>query len=201
VAFAFSGAYERFENRKVHILEEANFIDTAYKRIDLLAPATQPEIRQSFREYVDAHLAIYKAAASFKLFRKDYFNARDIEDKLWTQTIAALKVTNDSSATQLFIPAVNNMFETENTGLEMTRVHPPLAIFGLLIGLAILSGFLAGYSTADSESRISLHILCYVAITAFTIYVIIDLEFPRVGLIRVDNFDEILILVRDHMHE
>ena len=33
-----------------------------------------------------------------------------------------------------------------------------------------------------------------------SIYVIVDVEFPRVGLIRVDAADEILIDVRDRMH-
>ena len=32
-----------------------------------------------------------------------------------------------------------------------------------------------------------------------TVYVIIDLEFPRVGLIRVDAADEVLVRVRDSM--
>ena len=51
VAFAFSGAYECFENRKLHIIEEANVINIAYKRISLLAPQTQHALRQSFRGY------------------------------------------------------------------------------------------------------------------------------------------------------
>jgi hypothetical protein len=109
-------------------------------------------------------------------------------------------VTKDPIATQLFLPDLTNMFDVETIGIELTRVHPPVAIFGLLIGLAVLSGFLAGYSTAGSQSKLSLHILSYVAITAFTIYIIIDLEFPRVGMIRVDAFDQILQNARDEMH-
>jgi hypothetical protein len=199
VAFCFSGAYDRFETRKLHIIEEANTIDTAYKRIGLLAPAAQEGLRQSFRDYVDAQLKMYKDTIKFKLFDKEFATSHAIQEQIWTQTLAALKITNDPSAEQLFVPALNDMFDAENGGVEISRVHPPLAIFGLLIGLAILSGFLAGYSTAEKKSKNSLHILSYVAITAFTIYIIIDLELPRVGLIRIDSFDRFLVDVRDSM--
>jgi hypothetical protein len=203
VAFAFSGAYERFENRKLHVMEEANVVNVAYKGIDMMAPETQPALRQSFRDYLEAQLAFYKSAryaANKKIFKGDLTRSEELEDKIWALALNACKVTKDPIATQLFLPDLTNMFDVETIGIELTRVHPPVAIFGLLIGLAVLSGFLAGYSTAGSQSKLSLHILSYVAITAFTIYIIIDLEFPRVGMIRVDAFDQILQNARDEMH-
>jgi hypothetical protein len=32
------------------------------------------------------------------------------------------------------------------------------------------------------------------------VYVILDLEYPRLGLIRVDAFDQVLVNVRDSMN-
>jgi hypothetical protein len=200
IAFAFSGAYDRFENRKIHIIDEANTISTAYQRISMLAPATQPAIRESFKEYVDSRLQLYKDAAHIKLIAQEMQDSTALEDKIWDESLAATKTTNDGAVTELYIAAVNDMFETQNKGLILTRVHPPFAIFGLLIGLAILSGFLAGYTTAENKSKVPLHIFCYISITAFTIYTIIDLEFPRVGLIRIDKFDKIIHIVRDRMN-
>jgi hypothetical protein len=202
VAFAFSGAYERFENRKLHIIEEANVVSTAYERIDLVTPEFQPALRASFRDYIDAQLQFYKNAGNLRLFKQEVEKSLQLEDKIWQQTLAACKGTNDASGsvTQLLIPAVNTMFDTETEGMELTRIHPPAAIFILLLGLAMLSGFLAGYSTAESKTKNPLHILSYVAITAFTIFIILNLEFPRVGMIRVDSFDQILVKARNNMH-
>ena len=45
----------------------------------------------------------------------------------------------------------------------------------------------------------SLHTTTFAAIISLTVYVIIDLEFPRVGLIRVDAADEMLLKVREGM--
>jgi hypothetical protein len=201
VAFAFSGAYERFETRKLHIIEEANAVNTAYKRIDLVAPEFQTALRTSFRDYVDAQLQFYKDAGKVFLFQKDLSISLQLEDKLWQQVLAATKGTNDPSGavSQLFIPAVNTMFDKEIYGMELSRIHPPAAIFLLLLGLAILSGFLAGYSTAESKTKNPVHILSYVGITALTIFIILNLEFPRAGFIRVAEFDQILADVREHM--
>ena len=35
---------------------------------------------------------------------------------------------------------------------------------------------------------------------ALTVYVILDLEYPRLGLIRVDAVDQVLIELRESMH-
>ncbi|MEY3788920.1 MAG: hypothetical protein RLZ75_3128 [Pseudomonadota bacterium] len=53
IAFTFSGATSRFEDRRHLITEEANDIGTAYLRVDLLPSDAQPEIRELFRRYVD----------------------------------------------------------------------------------------------------------------------------------------------------
>ena len=39
----------------------------------------------------------------------------------------------------------------------------------------------------------------YAFIMAVAVYVIIDMEFPRVGLVRVDYVDQILVDLRDSM--
>ena len=60
IAFSFSGAMSRFDARRHLIVDEANAIGTAWLRIDLLPPAVQPELRDLFRRYLDAHLQIYR---------------------------------------------------------------------------------------------------------------------------------------------
>ena len=56
IAFTFSGAGERFQHRRDLILQETNDIGTAWMRIDLLPADAQPQMRQLFREYLDARL-------------------------------------------------------------------------------------------------------------------------------------------------
>ena len=44
-----------------------------------------------------------------------------------------------------------------------------------------------------------MHMLAFAVIMAVTVYVILDLEYPRLGLIRVDAVDQVLVDLRDSM--
>jgi hypothetical protein len=44
-----------------------------------------------------------------------------------------------------------------------------------------------------------IHMISFAAIMAASMYVIIDLEFPRAGLIQLSSFDQVLIDVRQTM--
>jgi hypothetical protein len=63
----------------------------------------------------------------------------------------------------------------------------------MLFVLALASALLAGHGLAGSKRRDWLHMVGYAAIIAVTVYVILDLESPRLGLIRVEAFDQALV--------
>lgn len=199
VAFTFTSAYERFEARKLHIIEEANAIETVYLQTGLLHPDAQKNIRETLREYLASRLAIYNKIAMVSRFSVELNASEQLRNKLWEQTLAACHQTSDHAVSILFIPAVIKMFDIANTRMAITKVHPPVVIFLLLIGLAMMSSFLAGYNMVEHKIYKSVHILIYVLITAFTLYVIIDLELPRLGLIRVDWFDQLLVDELDYI--
>lgn len=193
VAFTFTGAYERFEARAKSIQVEANAIETAYLRLGLLAPADQTILHHSFKTYLDSRLATYHDAPSLKKVYAAWRYSEAIQLQIWNQALVACQTLNSSSTTELVLPAINSMFEIADTRIEMVKDHPPAAVFILLIGLAVISAFLAGYTTAKNQISNSIHILSYVAITAITLYIIIDMEFPRLGLITVNSYDQILV--------
>src|SRR5215831_10356825 len=58
IAFIFAGAAVRFDSRRMLIAEEANAIETAYLRLDLLPLDSQPALRQDFRAYLQSRLAV-----------------------------------------------------------------------------------------------------------------------------------------------
>jgi uncharacterized protein YneF (UPF0154 family) len=197
MAFTFTGAYDRLELRKVSIIQEGGLINTAYLRLDMLAPATQPDVRQIFRDYIDQEILVYKDMIHLRAIKPKWLALEKIKMQLWAQTLAATKTTNDPVATQLILPALNDMFNMAEDRFISIRIHSPPIIFVLLIGLAMISAFLAGYSTAKRKVSHSVYLLSYIAITAFTIYIIVNMEFPRVGLIRVDAFDQVLVHARE----
>src|SRR6186997_1060232 len=53
IAFTFSGAANRFDDRRKLVALEVNAIGTAWLRIDLLPAEAQPGMRELFRRYLD----------------------------------------------------------------------------------------------------------------------------------------------------
>ena len=70
----------------------------------------------------------------------------------------------------------------------------------MLGGWALISALLAGFGMAGARQRSWVHIRGFTIIVSLTVYIIPDLEFPRVGLIRIDAADHLLVDVRQSMN-
>lgn len=192
VAFAFSGAGTRFESRRALITEEANDIGTAYLRVDLLAPALQDDIRREFRLYAALRAAppdLSDAAASAM------WDARtaNLQQSLWAGSLLASQHPDSApQATMLLLPALNAMIDITTTRQMATRNHPPLAIFLMLGGLSLVGSLLVGHAAAGDKVHSRLQPLAFAAIISLAFYLIVDLEFPRAGLIQVGDADRVL---------
>jgi len=99
----------------------------------------------------------------------------------------------------LLVPALNEMIDITTTREMATRNHPPLAVFLLLCGASLVGALLVGYGTSPNKDRSWFHTVVFAAVLSLTVYVILDLEFPRLGLIRVDAADQVLIELRESM--
>src|SRR5262245_28721223 len=60
IAFTFSGAAQPYELRRQLTVDEANAIGTSYLRLDLLPSSRQVALRQKYRAYTEARLAVYR---------------------------------------------------------------------------------------------------------------------------------------------
>ena len=82
----------------------------------------------------------------------------------------------------------------DRTGAGLT--HATGGIFVLLMAVMLLCSALAGFRMGSSNEKIRLHRLAFVVVLALTYFMIIDLEYPRVGLINVTGIDAVLEQVR-----
>lgn len=200
IAFTFSGAASRFEDRRHLIAAEANAIGTAYLRIDLLPGDAQPELRELFRRYLDARLATYQDAEDRTATKATLAAGAALQGEIWTKALTACQRPDASAqAGMLLLPALNELIDITATRAMATQNHPPLVIYLLLSGLSLVGALLVGYGTSPNKDRSWLHTVIFAAILSLTVYVIVDLEFPRVGLIRVDAADQVLIELRKSM--
>jgi hypothetical protein len=67
------------------------------------------------------------------------------------------------------------------------------------VTLSFLGGLLVGYGMSLKLQRNLLHTLLFALAISATIYVVLDLEYPRVGLITLSSMDRALIDLRSMM--
>ena len=200
IAFTFSGASSRFDTRRQLIVEETNHIGTAYLRLDLLPAESQPPLRESFRRYLDARIEAYRKLPDIAAAKKQLAKANELQKQIWRQAVAASRAESaQPAAAILLLPALNAMIDITTSRTMATQMHPPAVVFVMLFGLALAASLLAGYGMSGSKVRSWFHMLGFALVMAFAVYVILDLEYPRLGLIRVDAFDEALVDLRESM--
>ena len=200
IAFTFSGAASRFDARRQLIVQESNDIGTAYLRIDLLPPAAQPTLREDFRNYLDARLAFYRNLSTDPMAAQaDLTRSTALQGKIWTGAVAGCLDLKSPAVTSLVLSSINDMIDITTTRLVAIETHPPLVIYLSLFILVLASSLMAGYGLANARKRNWIDLLVYAAVMTAAVYVILDLEVPRLGLIRIDAADHVLMDLRASM--
>lgn len=197
IAFSFSGALARFDARRQLIVEEANAIGTAYLRLDLLPAPAQTALRDQFRRYVDGRLEIYRQLPDVAAARAELARSSALQGEIWQAAVAAS--AGAPQATMLLLPALNQMIDLTTTRTMAAQTHPPAVVFLMLFGTALVASILAGHGTSGSKARSWVHMVIFAVATSVVIYVILDLEYPRLGLIQLTDFDRVLAEVRASM--
>lgn len=200
IAFTFSGAAARFDARRQLIGEETNAIGTAYLRIDLLPAGEQPALREDFRHYLDARIEYFKNLdGDVEAAKAALDKSVALQKKLWDASVIGLARVNFSATTSLVLSSLNAMIDITTTRAVALQTHPPKIIYWGLAVLVFASALLAGYSLGEAKTRSWLHLLLFSSMLAISLYVILDLEYPRAGLIRVEAADRVLRELRSGM--
>jgi len=199
LAFTFSGAAARLDTRRGQIVDEANAIGTAWLRLDVLPANAQPKLRNVFRKYTDSRIAVYRTFSKSGLdaAQAEYARSTALQQEIWTEAVAACR--DVPSATVVVLPALNAMFDIATTRLAATQMHPPGVVYVVLALISLVCAFLVGYEMGATEVASRSHMIVLALVLSFTFYVILDFEYPRLGLIRIDDFDNLLIQVRASM--
>ena len=139
VAFTFSGAASRFNEKRTLIAEEANTIETAYLRLQLLSQEARPELQELFRGYVDSRLQTYRKLPNMEAAKIEMARSKKFQEEIWTKAIAATRLPNSHpDVGKLLLPALNDMIDITTIRAMALQTHPPNIIYALLFSLGLI---------------------------------------------------------------
>jgi hypothetical protein len=199
MALTFTGAASRFDARRNLIVEETTTVCAAYRRLDLLAEADREPMRKKLREYVDMRIELFSQDnPDYKAYGK---KEKEAQEEIWTMARAATAKPECENTGTLILTGIGDVFDIGSRRKFSARMHVPGVILALLFGLAAFSSVLAGYAMATSATRKTLHMFAFATILSVTIFVILDLEYPRSGIISLDEMDSTMAKAREKMKE
>jgi hypothetical protein len=186
IAFTFSGASARFDTRRLQIVDESNAVGTAWLRLALLPEPAQARLRPLFRDYLDARIAGHESLPDLEAAAEGFARATELQGEIWSSAVEAV-AQGDGASPMLVLPALNQMFDIASARVAALRIHTSSVVYALLVLLSLCCAFLAGYAIAKARAPSWTYMLAFAGVLTLTVYVIVDLEFPRVGLIQLDT--------------
>ncbi|MEM7489650.1 MAG: hypothetical protein AAF390_11070 [Pseudomonadota bacterium] len=185
LGFTFSVALGRHDARSAAVVAEANAIGTAWLRTDILPDPIGA--KALLRTYAEERVAASTIPASQPAARETRIAAAEAAfDALWAAGAEVVRVT-PTPATVAFTNALNDVIDELSARDAAIERHVPEIVLIMLYMTFLLSGGLLGYASGAGRTKITPTALVMPVLIVALVFVIIDLDRPRRGLIVVDQ--------------
>ncbi len=200
LAFTFNQSASHYDTRRDLVVQESNDIGTALLRSALYPDSIQLAFKNDFKNYIASRIVYYDAGADEGKILSALKEANGASTRIWQRAAVLSQQPGEPTRSMQMIPAVNGMIDAVSTREEARRKHVPESILWLLFALCLAGSFIVGYSS--KSGKIDYIILCtYSLMTIMTIYVILDLDRPRRGIITTtaahDNISSLMDYFQD----
>ncbi|HYD04858.1 MAG TPA: hypothetical protein VEC60_03990 [Reyranella sp.] len=182
VAFSFSMAAGRYDQRKNLEEAEANAIGTEYLRADLLPAADADKLRRLLRSYVQLRIDFYTTADEEKLRDVDRRTAK-LQEELWAAVLGPAVATH-SPVVALAVAGMNDALNSQGYTQAAWWNRLPTSAWGLLVVIALCCNVLMGYGARSFAKALHLALI-FPLFIAIALAFIADIDSPRHGIIRV----------------
>ncbi len=188
LGFTFSMSMQRYDNRSMALIDEANAIGTAILRIQLLPENYRVEADSLFREYIGLRVDIGQLDLTKTAERKAYNEKlANMQNKLWALAISATEVDPRPVTTGAFATSLNEVIDSQGRRNALLQMQVPEVVLILLFIVFISSGGIMGYSAGLSGKRMFAPIVLVSLLITLIVFIIIDLDRPKRGLIQVNQ--------------
>jgi hypothetical protein len=186
LAFTFGLSGSRFDDRRKSVVEEANCIGTAVLRAELYPDTVKDEFKTLFKQYLAARLAFYESGIDESLIKISIAKAGICSSQLWKKATALSTDKNLFIASSQMIPALNAMFDIATYRNISREETVPNSIVFFLLMISLISAFYIGYLSNHEKKLDKTVIVGFCLLVSLVIYITLDLDKPRKGLINLD---------------
>jgi hypothetical protein len=177
LGFTLAMAVDRFDARRVLVLDEANAIGTTYLRSQLLEEPHRSRMSQLLIDYTDNRIELAMAPRDEVpglLVKNDQF----LTD-IWAATSAAFDTIKGLDFSSAFLETVNHTIDLDASRKAARLAHVPTEVLIVLAFYIIVTSGVLGYVLTGVRGQLAGSFL--IALLTFSLSLIIDLERPTSG--------------------
>jgi len=167
IAFSFSMAVNRYDQRKNYEAEEANAIGTEYVRADLLPAAEATRVRELLRRYMDQRVLFYTTRDTRQLDRIDR-ETEGLQREMWS-IVKGVANEHPTPPVTLAVSGMNDVLNRQGYTLAAWLNRIPYGAWSLMLVLAVCCGLLVGYGAIRHERTAFMFLPLILSIAFFLI--------------------------------
>jgi hypothetical protein len=188
LGFTFSLALQRYDSRSQAAVDEANAIGTAYLRAQLLPASMRAQVGALLRDYLDFRIQAGDVNLAAPSTREPLLHkASQITEQLWLYARQAAEQDGRSVTSGLFIQSLNDLIDSYGRRDAALSRHVPEVVFFLVFATFLMAGSILGYASGIAGVRAPFATIMMAALIVLLVFLIIDLDRPRRGLIQVSQ--------------
>jgi cation transporter-like permease len=187
LGFTMSMAVSRFEARKQLVLDEANAIETSCLRTELLPAPEGPDIERLLRQYINLRVQYGTTEDDPTQLDNLHTQAARLQNQFWTRAIAYGQKDPNPVKVGLLLQSLNQSIDLESARRMAFQNRVPESVIYVDAIVGILAAMLVGYAFGLYGRR-QIFSVCVLAMAiTLVLALIVDLDRPRSGFIRVSQ--------------
>lgn len=194
LGFSFAGAAGRFMERQDLIAREANAIGTAWLRAGLLPEPHGTALREGLERYRTQRVELSRNLQR-GLSEAALADIAELQRGLWRAAKAGVRA--EPALAVAVLPPVNEVLDLHALRMASGRKHLPTLVMGLLVLCSVLALGTIGFGTGIAGRRNLFVALSLAVLVAAALVTTVDMDHPRLGLIRLDDLPLIELDLRE----
>ncbi|MGH8014453.1 MAG: hypothetical protein ACREQ4_18340 [Candidatus Binataceae bacterium] len=185
IAFSFAASIAKHDERRLAVVADSNAIGDFYTCAGLLKEPTRTELQSVIQQYAQLRLdsarsELDNAALNKILLRFDRMQSQMAQ-------LAGRAITEGTPIAASLTNQLNAISSNQAARLAAIGDRLPPSIVVLLVASVIVSAFLIGREQGNADTYEVTGSLCFIVLASIAIFVILDLNQPQHGSIRVDQ--------------
>ena len=193
LAFTFAMALGRHDSRRAAVVADSNAIGDFYTCATLLKDPVRSQLQDVIRQYAQLRLEMDRGRLPEPRQESAAQECRELQAKMTIQVAQA--VHEGTPIAVSLTNTLNNLTSSHAARLAAYQEVLPWSIVLLLLLSAITPAFLLGQQQGETTKVHFTGTFCFILLVGLVIFVVLDLNQPARGLIRV-NLESLEQVVR-----